>query len=175
MSESDFWDALRFRMNRLPAEDWARSGVRPGWCDWFEPKSYTLGGPSPRISGRVGFVSDWDAWQFRFVMLVGHPIRTPPEVEWVALLPPEDSVGWLSADQSGDILLIDLRWSANATPLPGTASDASAGSSDLGAQRWRAPLLNAAVGHKGPRDVKVALPQPRKDPHARRYRGPVRI
>ena len=31
------------------------------------------------------------------------------------------------------------------------------------------------LGHRGPRDVKVAPSQPRRDPHARRYRGPVRV
>src|SRR5438105_1842339 len=33
-------------------------------------------------------------------------------------------------------------------------------------------LLSGAFGRRGPRDVKVALSQPRRDPHARRYRGP---
>ena len=120
MNESDFWDALRFRINRLPAAD--SEGARLGWCDWFEAKRYILGGPSPRITGRVGFVSGRDAWQLRFVLLVSRQVGAAQEIEWSALLPPEDSAGWLWSEEGGETLVLDPGCNEKAAE-PGAAPD----------------------------------------------------
>ena len=123
MSEAEFWEALRFRINCLPADAPAPRPALPGWCDWLEPRRYALGGPSPRITGRVGFVSGRDTWQLRFLLLLGRPIGTSPEVEWAVLLPPEGSGGWLSLDGSGEVVVIDPGSGVRAAAEPGAAAD----------------------------------------------------
>jgi hypothetical protein len=85
VSESEYWELLRFRINCLPTT--AGRPALPGYCDWFEPRRYVLDGPSPRITGRVGFVSGRNAWQRPFALLVGRPVGSSSEVEWATLLP----------------------------------------------------------------------------------------
>ncbi len=106
MSESEYWDALRFRINCLPSSSAPRS-LLSGWCDWFEPKRYLIGGPSPRITGNVGFVNGGRARQRRFTLLVGCLSESHSEVEWAALIPSDDSDEWLSLDESGELIVID--------------------------------------------------------------------
>jgi hypothetical protein len=122
VSESDYWESLRFRINCLPTNHLA-GGLLPGWCDWIEPKRYVLAGPSPRISGRVGFVSGRDAWQRRFILLVGHTVGQSSEIEWAMLLPPEDSDAWLWSDQGGQVIMLDPRGRLREIAEPGVPQD----------------------------------------------------
>ncbi len=107
MDEASYWRSLRFRINSLSSDSLSQQPILPDWCDWFEPKTYILDGPTPRITGRVGFVGGRDAWEKRFVLLLGRPFGSSSKIEWDKLLPPEESDGWLSWDENGQVFLID--------------------------------------------------------------------
>jgi hypothetical protein len=101
VSEAEYWESLRSRVNRLSA------GKPHGWCDWFEPRKYDLDGPSPRITGRVGFVSGRDAAKFEFTLFLAHAADSLTAIEWATLLPPDGTTGWLSCDIERNRIEID--------------------------------------------------------------------
>lgn len=105
MSESEYWELLRFRINSLPSS--ACRPPLPGYCDWFEPKCYVLGGPSPRITGCVGFVNGRNVWKRTFTLLVGRLVGSPNEIEWATLLPQEGSSAWVSCNEKELVIEID--------------------------------------------------------------------
>jgi hypothetical protein len=107
MDEDEYWMSLRFRINSFSRSVSRRLALPPGWCDWFEPQQYVLDGPSPCIMGRVGFVGGRNAWERRFILLLGRPIGSLSDVEWEKLLPPEDSDGWLWPENNGEVIVID--------------------------------------------------------------------
>jgi hypothetical protein len=121
VDEAEYWKSLRFRINSLTDHPARRLALR-GWCDWFEPKKYVLDGPSPSIIGRLGFVSGRDAWERRFVLLVGFPFDSSA-VEWDRLLPPEDSESWLWSEDSGQVIVIDPRGTSGLHAEPEVAPD----------------------------------------------------
>jgi hypothetical protein len=122
MDEAGYWTSLRFRINCLPTDHPAGRVARPGWCDWFEPRRYVLDGPSPRITGRVGFVSGRHAWERHFILLVGSPFESSA-VEWDKLLPPEDSESWLWWEDAGQVIVVDPRGTSGSLAEPGAAAD----------------------------------------------------
>jgi len=82
VDETEYWRSLRFRINSVSSDTPSRRLALPGWCDWFEPRKYVFDGPSPRITGRVGFVGGRDAWERRFVLLLSGPFNSSSEIEW---------------------------------------------------------------------------------------------
>jgi|SRR5579884_760940 len=107
MDEGEYWKSLRFRINSLTDHLARRLGLA-GWCDWFEPKTYVRDGPSPSISGRVGFVGGRAVWERRFVLLVGSPFDSAA-VDWDKLLPAKDSESWLWSEDAGQLIVMDPR------------------------------------------------------------------
>jgi len=99
LTEGQFWKELRARINRRSPDDW---GFKlPGWCDWFDPKSYATRGASVRITGRVLFVDRGKTVKWRFTLIVDHPIRSFEEFDWgelEALLPEDEETNWLVVD-----------------------------------------------------------------------------
>jgi hypothetical protein len=93
MSEANFWEQLRLRINQ---ESVSRDFPLLGWCDWFEPKRYQFGGDSPCITGRVGFVGNNKVAQLDFVLFLPSAVASLDEIEWETLLPGLDAAGWLS-------------------------------------------------------------------------------
>lgn len=115
MTEGQFWKELRARINRRSPEDW---GFKlPGWCDWFDPKSYASRGASARIVGRVLFVDRGKTEKWRYTLIVNHAIASFDEFDWgelEELLPEDEETGWLVVD--GERLTIEL-------PPEGRAND----------------------------------------------------
>ena len=107
MNEAEYWELLRFRINSLPTSCSSRQHSLAGWCDWFEPKRYVLDGPSPCITGRVGFVDGHEAWEQRFTLLIGSSFGSPSEIEWEKFLPPQHSDAWLWSEELGQVIVID--------------------------------------------------------------------
>jgi len=107
VTEGQFWKELRARVNQLhPGADGPRF---PGWCDWFDPKSYSAGPASARIVGRVIFVKGGRAFRWRFTVLIDRPISSFEEFDWEELqdvLPQDDESDWLTVD--GERLTIEL-------------------------------------------------------------------
>jgi hypothetical protein len=95
VGESEYWKCLQFRVNRGVA---GSPQSLSGWCDWFEPKTYVLDGPSPRIMGRMGFVSGRGAAEYTFTLFLKYAVGPLNEIDWAPLLPPDGTTGWLSFD-----------------------------------------------------------------------------
>lgn len=57
-----------------------------------------LDGPSPRITGRVGFVDGRNASKWEFTLLLGHAVHSLEDIEWADLLPAKGTTGWLQCD-----------------------------------------------------------------------------
>jgi hypothetical protein len=77
MTEPEFWEALRLRINCEPG--------LPGYCDWITPKRYILSGSSPRVVGRVGFVNR--AEECDFAVYLKCEVASSDEIDWVELVP----------------------------------------------------------------------------------------
>jgi hypothetical protein len=107
VTEGQFWKDLRARINRRTPED---MGFKlPGWCDWFDPKSYASRGALARIVGRVNFVHRGQTEKWRFTLIVNHMIASFEEFDWSELeplLPEDDETGWIAVD--GERLTIEL-------------------------------------------------------------------
>jgi hypothetical protein len=97
VGESEYWQLLQLRLNRKVAAS-PLELLLPGWCDWFTPKKYVLDGSSPRIMGRVGFVSRRNVSEWGFTLFLDQAVGTLTEIEWETLLPPEKNTGWLTFD-----------------------------------------------------------------------------
>jgi hypothetical protein len=48
-----------------------------------------------------------DAWKRSFVLLMRRPHAPSTESAWDSLLPLEGTVGWISWDKSGEVIVID--------------------------------------------------------------------
>lgn len=106
MTEADYWPRLEYRVTRELArmQDSALSSL---WCDGFVPESYLVDQPAPCITGRAwigrGPVAQ-DEWSFTLVL---HQTTLARDViSWSALLPPDESTGWLAVDVEGQWLAI---------------------------------------------------------------------
>lgn len=102
MNEREFWQELQFLLNSQAAPP------MPGWyCDWLEPKKYILGGRSPRIRGRVGFVNGRHARNWEFVLVLNQSAEQLTEIDWDSMLPPDDATDWFHVDEFRQSLELD--------------------------------------------------------------------
>jgi len=93
MDEWQFWELLASRVNQC----WpAVRGDQPGYFDHFEPTRYYLGGQSPRITGRVEFVSRQCVEDSTFTVFLRQSVDSLVEIQWASLLPPNGAMGWLT-------------------------------------------------------------------------------
>jgi hypothetical protein len=92
VSEDEFWTQLRFRIMGI-------SRAPLGYCDWFKPKSYTLDGSLPRISGKIGFVGGPNVREFTFTLFLNHLPGSWEGIQWDALLPPDGADEWFMFDR----------------------------------------------------------------------------
>lgn len=106
MDVKDFWTQLEFRVCReidgLPGDDF-----RGLWCDGFIPDRCEICDGRMVVSGRV-----WMAWgsvQHQWVFMLPLPVGATCEsdVNWEAILPPEDVTGWLSLDRTRRKMKVD--------------------------------------------------------------------
>ncbi len=103
MNEDEFWKQLRFRI-------YCAGSLKeplPGYLDWFTPRRYVFDGPSPRITGKVGFVNGRDVIEMDFTLFLNSAAGSVADIEWANLLPPEESTGWLSFDTFHNRIEID--------------------------------------------------------------------
>jgi hypothetical protein len=98
VGEKDYWVALEYRVcrefDRVPS-----NRVRCLWCDGFIPERYALDGPAPRVEGRAWICHRERQDEWEFVLHLPRPAASPGEVDWAALLPPDNAVRWLSLDR----------------------------------------------------------------------------
>lgn len=98
MDEKDYWVALEYRVcrefDRVP-----RNGVRYLWCDGFMSERYVLDGPAPLVEGLAYICHGPRQDEWEFTLFLPRPAASPEDVDWAALLPPENAVRWLSLDR----------------------------------------------------------------------------
>jgi hypothetical protein len=105
MDEHDFWARLAWRIGSEFAGFEARE-FRSYWCDGIVPDIYDLSAPEPQIRGRVWCRgTGQQEWQFTLILDPGS--RPGAEIDWPALLPGDDSTGWLSPHPETRTLIID--------------------------------------------------------------------
>ena len=74
MEETEFWWELRVRLNST------ESMGDLGYCDWFEPKRYSLGAPTGHIVGKVGFVDGHNSESMPFDLAISGQYRVLPRL-----------------------------------------------------------------------------------------------
>jgi len=97
VTESEYFIALEYRVCRELA-GMRDKQLRTVWCDGFlsEPQ-IEISRRHRRITGKVwiGFGgSHQELWDFH--LLLGAIMKDPQQIDWSALLPPNDVTGWLS-------------------------------------------------------------------------------
>lgn len=105
MNEQDFWARLAFRIT-AEFRGYADAQLRRNWCDGLIAEEYDLGGPKPSVSGRAWCgAGGQERWRFTLVLAPG--VEAPEQIDWLALLPGDQSTGWLSPDPEARTLTID--------------------------------------------------------------------
>lgn len=107
MTEGQFWKELRQRVNACQSAGGEPS--LPGYCEWFDPKSYASRGESARITGRVQFQNRGKTERWRYTLIVNRAISSFDEFNWAEiqnLLPTDDENGWFVIE--GERLTIEL-------------------------------------------------------------------
>lgn len=117
MDEADYWVALEFRVCREFAGMPLKNRLRDLWCDGFIPEQYFLDDPSPRITGRAWICHGTKQDEWEFTLLLSHPVGSRAEIDWSALLPPENVTRWLAFDQPSKRIQIEPS-AAIADPCP---------------------------------------------------------
>jgi hypothetical protein len=108
MNEQTYWHKLEYRVCR-ELDGVADEQGRIVWCDGFIPEAYWLGEDGGGIGGRVwvGFGGrHQEKWAFS--LKIGDGVRSRDEIDWAALLPGDGLTGWLSMDQTRQLMSIDL-------------------------------------------------------------------
>ncbi len=99
ITETDFWQRLEFRLCREMAgnREWAALGL---WCDGIRPDTIGLNSTPQIIEGKawVGIgPKHQEEWSFGMVLPTRVEHRS--QIDWDALLPPDDVTGWMSVDR----------------------------------------------------------------------------
>jgi hypothetical protein len=104
--ETDFWSCLEYRVCR-ELQGSLDPQLRYFWCDGFLPEDYLIAGEPPTVSGQAWICrgSSQDRWEFTLVL--PRPIGSRADIDWAALLPPEDMTGWLSMDRTARRIRIE--------------------------------------------------------------------
>jgi len=98
MDEADYWGRLEYRISREFAamQNW---DLCHHWCDGLTPELYYLGHSEPRIAGRAWICYGQQRQEeWPFTLFLPAPVGSRDEVDWAALLPPENVTRWLAFD-----------------------------------------------------------------------------
>ena|GEM_PF-855521 len=107
MDERDYWLRLEYRVCH-ELDGLRHTEARPYWCDGFEPRGYFVDGPNPRILGHAWMgIGPRYQERWEFTLLLDRPVRSAGEIEWSALLPPDDVTRWLTVDPGHKSLVIE--------------------------------------------------------------------
>jgi hypothetical protein len=105
VNEAEFWVALEYRVCRELA-GLADNSIRGLWCDGFVAKRYYFGDSEPRISGKAWICSGQKQYIWEFTFFLPNPVASYDEIDWAALLPPENVTRWLSLDSHSERIQI---------------------------------------------------------------------
>jgi hypothetical protein len=68
------------------------------WCDGFFPQQYLLNDRTPRITGRAWICNGQKQEEWDFTLFLPNPVGSRQQINWAALLPPENATRWLAID-----------------------------------------------------------------------------
>lgn len=95
MTENEYFDHLEYRVCRELA-GMRDAALRDWWCDGLVADAFDVVGRRCRVTGRAWVGRDGqECWQFALYL---GPARPREQIDWAAVLPPEDVTGWLSMD-----------------------------------------------------------------------------
>jgi hypothetical protein len=106
VDEADYWVSLEYRVGREFA-GMRENHLRYLWCDGFVPERYLLDDRPPRITGRAWICDGPRQAEWAFTLLLPNPVGSQDEIDWPALLPPENVTGWLAVDPRGKRIEIE--------------------------------------------------------------------
>jgi hypothetical protein len=106
VDEAEYWASLEYRVCREFA-GMRDNHLRYLWCDGFLPARYVLDPPTPRITGTAWICNGSRQAEWAFTLLLPHPVQSPQEIAWEALLPPENVTRWLALDLMGQRIEIE--------------------------------------------------------------------
>lgn len=106
MDEFDYWKHLELRLCR---EFDGIDGFRQLrlWCDGFIPERHALDADPPVIRGTAWICQGEQQQKWRFTLLLGHPPADRLDINWAALLPPENVTRWIALDFENRYIEID--------------------------------------------------------------------
>jgi hypothetical protein len=104
MTEDDCWVALEYRVS-AEFQGFADRRLRWMGCDGLDPETYHLDGPAPSVRGRA-WSGPGGQERWTFALLLDPETRSRETIDWPALLPGDDTTGWLTADPDARTLLI---------------------------------------------------------------------
>jgi hypothetical protein len=98
MDEAYFWLALEYRIcgefAGMPHKE-----LRRIWCDGIIPSLFLLDDPTPRITGQAWLCFGRQQQEWEFTLLLPTPASSREQIDWAALLPPENVTRWISLDR----------------------------------------------------------------------------
>ncbi len=97
MDEPSFWDHLEYRVSREFA-GMREKHLQGMWCDGFVPVQYILDDPSPHIAGVAWICFGLKQEEWRFTLILPRAVNTPEEIDWAAILPPDNVTRWITLD-----------------------------------------------------------------------------
>ncbi len=135
MDERKFWIHLEYRVC-FELAGFRHAATRIYWCDGFVPQQYILDDPNPRILGYawIWIGSNYED-RYAFTLLLDQPVPSAEEIDWSALLPPDDVTRWLTVDPGRKQLVIEPSAAVPDDPLP-PRSTAEVPLPDVPILRW---------------------------------------
>ena len=122
MSEADFWVSLEYRLCREFAGMPERR-LQFLWCDGLIPGQYLLDDPRPRITGKAWVCNGPRRAEWEFALLLPRPVWSREEIDWAALLPPEDVTRWMAFDEGRRYIEIEPAVAVPDLTEPGAGTD----------------------------------------------------
>jgi hypothetical protein len=106
VNEAEYWMSLEFRLCGEFA-GMADRHLRYLWCDGFIPQEYLLDASCTLITGRVWICNGRRQDEWEFTLFLPQSVGARDQINWAALLPPENVTRWLSVDPAGRRIQIE--------------------------------------------------------------------
>lgn len=105
MEEQEFWRRLEFRIG-AEFQGFADKTIRYHWCDGLVAEEYDFGAAPPQIRG-FAWCGGTGSEHWRFTLFLAPETRSRAAIDWSALLPADESTGWLLPDTQEKSMSID--------------------------------------------------------------------
>jgi len=97
MDEKEFWSRLEYRICD-EFRGMSEGNLSEYWCDGFSSAAYLHDDVDPKIIGSVWIVKGQEQQSWKFELFMPKCFAAPANIDWSALLPPDDVTRWLAID-----------------------------------------------------------------------------